>query len=119
MWQEGKPFSDITAKLNVSTSSVLHNLQKLSHLQDFYASTSCSSCPHVLTDDELQKIQQGIESGDCPDTSATHHALIPHVDVTTVCRALCKMGLYGCHHCTVPVLTAKHASQHLKWALKQ
>jgi len=39
--------------------------------------------------------------------------------VTTVRRALRKMGLYGRHHRAVPVLTAKHAYQHLNWALKQ
>ena len=78
-----------------------------------------SGHPHVLTADELQKIQQGIESGDYPDASAAHCVLVPHVDVTTVRHALREMGLYGRRRRAVPVLTAKHAYQHLNWALKQ
>ena len=36
MCQEGKPL--IAAELNVSISSISHNLRNLSHLQDFYVS---------------------------------------------------------------------------------
>ena len=91
MCQEGKPLADIAAELDVSTSSISHNLWNLGHSQNFCASTHHPGHPHVLTSDELQKIRRGIELGDYPDASAAHHALVPHVDVTTVCHALCDM----------------------------
>ena len=94
MRQEGKPLADIAAELDVSISSVSHNLQNLGRSQNFCAST-----------DELEKIWQGIELGDYPDASAAHCALVPHIDVTTVRRALSDMGLYGRHRRAVPVLT--------------
>ncbi len=119
MRREGKSLADIAAELNVSISSVSRNLRNLGRSQDFYASTRRSGRPHVLTADELQKIRQGIESGDYPDASAAHRALVPHVDVTTVRRALREMGLYGRRRRAVPVLTAEHAYQRLNWALKQ
>lgn len=118
MRRQGKPLAEIAAELDVSISSISRNLCNLGRSQMFYATTHCSGRPCVLTAEELEKIKEGIESGEYPDTLAAHCALVPHVDVTTVHRALCKMGLYARRRHAVPVLTAIHASQHLEWAFK-